>query len=405
MLWACRSQKVFDHWAATGNTGWDYRTMLEAMKKIEGNTDYRIVGDGTYHGTVGEITVSSSIDDSYLSTIESAFHQLGYPTLTDVNADQRNGFVKLQTTIKNGERCSGYQAFLNPIKNNPNVFIMKDSLVTNVIFEGARAVGVNVKTFEPSCKEIRITATKEVILSAGSYGSPKILLQSGIGKPEDLADFSVPFLADLPVGENLQDHLAVAFFIKFNHPSLIPTIEPYSYIEYLQKRSGPLAGIGLLNANAFINTLNNDLPADIQYTFLRFAKNQLNLDVFLANIGFKDEYISSLVAASQNHDIILAYTILLTPKSLGKLKLRSKNPSDPPIISTGFLNHVEDENTLLKGASKLFDLLKTPELNNVDAILHKFNIKECDSLAYDTMDYWRCYFKYFTISQWHPTSN
>jgi choline dehydrogenase len=209
MLYVCGTDRDYDSWAAKGNVGWDYNSILPLIKRSEGNTDI-VISDNGYHGTTGTLKVSSIGRDPFTDSLEAGFNQLGYKSMADYNAQTYNGFVRLQVTIDGGERSSAYRAFLVPAKNRTNLFVMKDSLVTRIIFKGNKATGVLVETAELLCPSIKLFATKEVIISAGSLGSPKILLQSGIGRPADLPAGITP-RKDLPVGYNLQDRSCGSF--------------------------------------------------------------------------------------------------------------------------------------------------------------------------------------------------
>lgn len=106
MIYLCGADRDFNHWESQGNSGWDYQSLLPYFKKSENNVDPKYVGNGRYHGTGGYLTVSTTVDDPLEPTIRSAYSQLGYKILTDYNAQQYNGVVKVQSTIKNGEKVN-----------------------------------------------------------------------------------------------------------------------------------------------------------------------------------------------------------------------------------------------------------------------------------------------------------
>lgn len=404
MLYVCGNDRDYDSWAAAGNPGWGYSSMLPLIKKTEKNTDTS--RSATYHGFTGKLSVSNyDNNEPFADTLEAAYNEIGYSTLLDYNARTYNGFTRVQSTIKNGERCGAYRAFIEPIKNRPNMFIMKNSLVTNVIFSGTKATGVNVKTIFTTCPNIVLTATKEVILSAGALGSPKILMQSGIGRPADLTPLGITSRKNLPVGENLQDHVFSVHFIKINPTAVGSTIlkTAQGLMDYFYNRAGENARVGTLNAEGFINTLDPSAKyPDVQMIFYKFPKDQIYLDSVLANFGLKDEYISQLMQENSQHEIVMAYNILLNPKSRGTYKLRDKNPDSKPIINPNYLSQADDVDTLIRGANKITDLIYSSAMAPNEAEVVQMYIEECDGIEWGTDDYWICYFKYFTQNLWHP---
>lgn len=412
MLYVCGNDRDYDNWAAQGSTGWDYNSIQPFMRKSEDNMDFT---SSSYHGTGGYLTVSNySSTDPLIPVLKDAFSQLGYKQLSDYNSRLYNGFAELQGTIRGGERCSAARAFLLPIKSNTRLFVMKGSTVSKVILNGYIATGVNVKTGNADCPNIVLNATKEIILSAGALGSPKILLQSGIGRSADLTPFGISQVVSLPVGNNLQDHVLSVHFLKVNPNAPMQTIDDdlWDVQNYYFYRKGNYSNLGAMNYNGFINITDvNATYPDVQLSFYRFAKSQLYFFTILSNFGFKDEYISTLVKLNYDFEIVMVFTVLLNPKSRGTVKLRSSDPFASPKIVSGFLSVAEDVNTLVGGIQKMHRLIKTDAMQQTSAEFVKFSIPECDSLPYPydpsetsvSTDYWKCYLKYFTMSLWHPT--
>jgi choline dehydrogenase-like flavoprotein len=403
MLYVCGTDRDYDSWAAAGNTGWDYGSMLPLIKRSERNLDLDIAGDGTYHGTDGLLKVSSPDRVSISDELEAGFNQIGYRSLADYNSQTYNGFVRLQATISRGERIGAYRAFLAPAKHRKNLFFMKNSEATSIIFNETRATGVLVRTSESMCPTIQLHALKEVIISAGGLGSPKILLQSGIGRPADLPPQIVP-RKDLPVGRNLQDHvLSVHFFrINPNVPTLTLLDMAHKTMEYFYNRTGTFAQLGVWNAQGFINTADpNDPYPDIQLDLFSFPKDQQYMEEVLSNFGFKDEYIAKIVEENARSEVLMVFNILLNPKSTGTYELRSSDPSSPPIITSNFYEHDDDVDTTLRGIGKIFQLMDTEAMQSVSPSPIELPIGECGTLD-EGDDYWRCYIRHFSQSLWHP---
>lgn len=338
--------------------------------------------------------ISYTNSDPIADTFKNEFVQLSYQALTDFNAGQiygYNGYVKIQATVRSGERCTAYQAFLAPVyRDRPNLTFMKDSLVTKVLFSGTTATGVNVKTNNPDCPNIILNARKEVIISAGGQNSPKILLNSGIGKAADLPA-GVTQVKNLPVGDNYQDHFSTIHFVQLNPngpPQQIADVLNTMY-QYNISRTGNFAELPF-NSGGFFNTLDvNGSYPDVQIIVNRMPKNLLDLQTILINTGFTDHITAQLLALNQLYDILLIRNIVLNPKSRGTIKLRDSNPDSPPKVTTNFGTAPEDVDTLQRGISMLINLMNTTSLQAASASLFKFDIEECNAITdYPSRAYW-----------------
>lgn len=409
MIYVCGTDADYNSWAALGNTGWDYNSVRPFFKKSEDNTDPSIVNykSGDYHGVGGPLSVGSyGSTDSYLQVLKDAFNQTGYKFLRDLNSQEYNGLVETQGTLKGGERCSAARAFLMPYKSRTNLYVMKESMVDKVLFSGTKAIGVDVVTKRSECKNIKIYATTEVIISAGAMSTPKILLKSGIGRSSDLTPFGITQVKNLAVGENFQDRPKSVHFIKINPGAPAQTVLNIinDALQYTNSRTGPFSNLNIMNYNAFINTLDPTATyPDAHYIFYRFAKSQEYMAQILYNLGYKDFYAKQIIDANKDYEIIMVFNHLPNPTSKGTVKLRSANIADNPKIVTNFLQNTVDADTMVRGIAKLEEIFNTTAFQQNFAEFIKFNITECNPLPYPSDAYRRCYMKYFTASGWHPT--
>ena len=339
MIWNCGTDRDYNGWSqATGDQGWNYENILPYIKKSENNTDPDIVGNGAYHGTAGNLTITTNADNALVPILEAGFNELGYNTIKDYNSKQYNGFVRTQSTIRKGERMTSYQAFIEPVKNNPNLYIMKNSEATKINFFGNKAVSVTIKTKLYPCPVITVKPTKEVIVSTGGLGSPKLLLQSGIGKAADLKPFKIEQIRNLPVGDNLMDHVYAAHFVKINPDGRKITLFDVLSLDqaYYYNQAGHSNQVDISHAEGYINTTDPKAKyPDIQYIPFALPKLQENTIEILVNLGLKDEFIDLIAKINADYDILLVFTILLNPFSRGSVKLRSSNTNDAPIIKSG----------------------------------------------------------------------
>ncbi|PZV11417.1 MAG: choline dehydrogenase [Leptolyngbya sp.] len=205
MMYVRGNHHDYDHWQSLGNPGWNYEGVLPYFKKSE----HQQRGASTYHGVDGALSVTDIKPAAVVSQrFVDACVSMGYDYNPDFNGAQQEGAGPYQLTVKDGKRHSAAAAFLLPIRQRSNLTVTTGTLVTRLLFEGTRAVGVEYLQ-EGKLHQVRVS--QEVILSAGAFDSPKLLLLSGIGNADYLQAMGISVVADLPgVGQNLQDHLLVS---------------------------------------------------------------------------------------------------------------------------------------------------------------------------------------------------
>jgi choline dehydrogenase len=324
MMWHCGNDRDYDGWAKEGNPGWEYKNILPLIKKIEKNTNSKITENHPdYHGTNGKIYVSSTDpEEDYTRIIKTAFTQSNYKKVDDINSGVFTGITDMQFTIQNGHRSSAAWGFLRTCKycryeTNNNLYLMKKTLATRVVFNGKKAIGVEVVTDKKQCSELYFKARHEVIISAGAFNTPKLLLQSGIGRKADLDEFNITQIADLPVGENYQDHTVINSFIRMKQTeSELDSVTFLLFsLRYLLSRKGPYSNLGLLSSQAFINTEDKDAKyPNIQYYFYRFLKSSDFLVDALNLLKIKKQYRETLLKINEDEELIMVSTNLLTPE-------------------------------------------------------------------------------------------
>ena len=213
----------YDEWAALGNDGWAYEDVLPYFKRAEDNER----GANRWHWVGGPLAVSESrsmhpIVESFVEACE----QVGIPRNEDLNGATQEGAGRFQVTQRDGRRCSTAVAYLHPAAQRGNVEVLADMRVHRILFEGTRAVGVEAIR-HGQLETIR--AEREVILCAGTYHSPQLLMLSGVGPADDLAAVQVECFHDLPVGRNLEDHLMLSFVVFTDKGSLISAATPEAF--------------------------------------------------------------------------------------------------------------------------------------------------------------------------------
>ena len=198
------NRRDFDDWAGRQLGGWSYDEVLPYFKRTENHWS----GDSEYHGTGGPVGITRMIGPDLLwEAHRDAAIAAGIPLNEDPNGAEQDGISRMESTVAGGRRASSARAYLTPALGRPNLTVATGALVHRIVLEGGRAVGVD---YEQNGQSIRARADREIVLSAGAYGSPQILMLSGIGNPDDLSAVGVTPLHALPgVGNDLADHPVV----------------------------------------------------------------------------------------------------------------------------------------------------------------------------------------------------
>lgn len=333
----------FDGWAAQGNPGWSWADVLPYFKKSE---DYYL-GPSAAHGAGGELRVEGlRASWEVLDAFCDAAVQCGIPRSEDFNTGDNEGVGYFQVTQRNGVRMSTARAFLKPVRKRPNLTVLTKTHVSRVTFDGQRATGLMVRR---GGRELHIKATREAILSAGSVGSPQILMLSGIGDTPALRQHGIDTVQHLPgVGANLQDHIAIRTMLRVKDTVTLNQQASSLFgrakmgLDYIFNRRGPLT-IPPALVNAFVRSDPSQPTPDLQFVCYPITYDKLG-DPPHAFPGFT------------------AGVCVLHPESRGSVRLKSGNPLDAPAIHLNFLDTEKDRRTALTGLRALRKVCAAPAL-------------------------------------------
>jgi choline dehydrogenase-like flavoprotein len=334
----------YDRWADAGCPGWDWNSVLPYFKKSENN---RLGQDPSLHGTGGELNVEAARDPNPVSRLfVSAAQKVGIRRNDDFNGKQLEGCGIYNLTQKNARRLSSYRAFVAPVLSRPNLTVITDCTVHSVVIENRVAKGVDVES-EGTRHVLR--ASREVILSAGSLGSPQLLLASGIGPAKDLEAAGVPVQHDLPgVGKNLQDHLDGLITIRSKSPltlgfsaGALPSIVT-SPLRYLMGRMGWLT-TNYVEAGGFAKTPLADALPDVQFHFVPGYRSHRGR-LFEWGHGYA------------------VHTCVLRPKSIGEVRIGADRKL---IIDFNFLSDPTDAKVLVEGLKLARRVLAAAEFDGI----------------------------------------
>lgn len=323
MVYVRGHARDFDEWQESGAQGWDYQHCLPYFKKAE---DWAFGAD-EYRATGGPLAVNNgnNMRNPLYRAFIRAGADAGYLETSDYNGFQQEGFGAMHMTVKNGVRWSAANAYLKPAMQRPNLTVKTGVQVSKVLLEGERAIGVEL--YENK-RVRRYSVNNDVILSAGSIGSPHILQLSGIGNPEVLSSAGIETQYALPgVGENLQDHLEFYFQYQCKKPlTLNSKLGPFSKlaigIRWILFKSG-LGATNHFESCGFIRSKEGIEWPDLQYHFLPAAMRYDGKSAF-AGHGFQ-------LHIGHNK-----------PKSRGWVRVKNSDPFTAPSIQFNYLQHEDD---------------------------------------------------------------
>jgi choline dehydrogenase len=357
MVYMRGARADYDAWRDLGNAGWGFDDLLPLFKATENQER----GASAEHGIGGPLNVAdlrlvNPLTEVFLGACEAA----GIGKNPDFNGAAQAGAGLYQVTQKNGARVSASDAYLKPALRRGNLTVWTQVQAARVMIEEGRAVGVEFfQKQSPDRQQVR--AGREVFLCAGAIGSPQLMLLSGIGPRNELEALGIPVVVDLEgVGRNLQDHLNIGqSFHSTQEISLSEAERLLNLLKYIFKKTGPLTS-NVAEAGAFLKSRAELEECDLQ---LHFAP------AHFVEHGLKNP---------PGHGFSLG-AVLLTPKSVGRIYLRSADPREAPAIDPGYLSDQEDVIPLREGVKTVWKLLESKAF---DAYRGKAVFEKQDTASY-----------------------
>ncbi|CAG9830996.1 unnamed protein product [Diabrotica balteata] len=405
MLYVRGNKNDYDYWKQLGNPGWNYENVLKYFKRSEDNRN-PYLAKTPYHSKGGLLTVQES---PWRTPLVVAFLEagleMGYP-VRDINGADQAGFMIAQGTIRRGSRCSTAKAFLRPVKLRKNIHIALNAHVTRVLINPTTMRAFGVEFVRNGRKQV-VTAKREIILSAGAINTPQILMLSGIGPKDELTKHGIPVLRDLPVGENLQDHVAMGgLTFRINKPVSIVQDRLQAFpmtMQYVMHEQGPMTTLGGVEGLAFVNTyMGNRSWPDIQF---HMAPASINSDAgakVRKVLGLTDELYNTVYKPIANKDVYTLMPLLLRPRSRGWVRLRNKNPFSPPLINANYFDHPLDILTLVEGAKIAINISETQAFKKFGSRLHNIPFPNCRQFEFTSDKYWECHIRTISMTIYHP---
>ncbi len=339
MLYVRGHKWDYDHWANLGNDGWSYDEILPYFKKAEHNEKF----DDNFHGQNGPLNVSKIRHENtpVKDFVKTASKIFGYND--DFNGEDQEGAGFYQTTQKDGKRCSAAKAYLVPCLDRENLTVLTETNVNKIVVQNKKACAV--ECIDKNGEFFTLEANKEVLLSSGAFGSPQIMLRSGIGPSDEILKHGIKHLHELPgVGKNLQDHIDYLSVHRYNSIELIGLSLksilfkfPLEIIKYIFAKVGIFTST-IAEAGGFIKSSKEKEIPDIQLHFI---------PTMVVDHGRQKLWGHGLGC----------HMCILRPKSRGEVTLNSSSPYDDPKIDPKFLSHPDDMKDMIAGYKQMMQIL------------------------------------------------
>ena len=385
----------YDGWADNGCKGWDYKSVLPYFLKFE---DVQIpeLKSSPYHSTGGPIVVTHNPPSGLTPLFMKAGQELGY-NVTDYNGELQEGFSPIQCSVRNGIRSSAAHEYIAKNKRQ-NLNIGTRAYVTKIIIEDKKATGV---TYIRNGRKYFVKARKEVIVSSGAINTPQLLMLSGIGPRKHLESLGIPVVADLPVGQNLQDHQLNVLSMPIKDKLGVTTSDfesTFNQLQYKFFKTGPYVRTGL-DGSAFLHvdpSRSKTSSPDVQMIFFNLL---FTPDLFF---NYNDKVADEVFEKDATRPGFTTMVCSTRPKSTGTIQLKSRDPFDSPSIDARYYSDYTDMQTMIKSIRIWEKWLQTPTMKKIGADVSHLKKSFCSQHAFLSDEYWECYIRHTSSTEYHP---
>ncbi|XP_066922527.1 glucose dehydrogenase [FAD, quinone]-like [Clytia hemisphaerica] len=398
LIYTRGNKRDYDSWKEQGNPGWSYEDVLQYFKKSEDQRTENLV-DSKFHSTGGPLPVEQAVVDLPMiqDCINACSKILSYNP--DYNGEKQTGCFFHQLTRRDGLRCSTAKAYLKPKRSN--LHVSPFSHVQKILIDPETKTAKGV-LYKKNGKSMTVKARKEVILSAGAVVSPQILMLSGVGPKEELEKHGILIIKELQVGYNLQDHVNYIDYLFFND-SVSFRYEDYLSYDALQKllneRKGYLTQT--LPIGTFIPLTKESEEKDWPEIQMHYITGLIaNFYDFNPFFNIADEYWAYMKSQMSDKVGMTLMYCLLRPRSRGRIKLRSVNAEDHPLIIPNYFDHPEDLREFVEGMK--FTKKLAAAMKHLNASTYRGKEPGCEQHELDSDDYLRCIVRRGATTVYHP---
>ncbi|XP_025603101.2 glucose dehydrogenase [FAD, quinone]-like [Athalia rosae] len=407
MIYTRGNRQDFLDLEAAGNYGWGPNETLHYYMKSE-NAKLAAHPNSPYHNRNGYLNVEdvpyrTDMSGTFLRAAEEAGHKI-----LDYNGEDQLGFSYVQSTLRNGRRCSAAKAFLRPVIGRPNLHVIANTRVTKILIHEGTKIAYGVE-FIRKRQRTRVFTRKEVILSSGAFNSPQLLMLSGVGPKEHLEELGIPVIQNLRVGKNLQDHISyigLTFLVSNVGESINQSMlftNPDYIIQWLNGE-GPLTMTGGVEAIGFVKTKYNDLPGnqpDMELIYLLGSLASDGGEVLRKTIHLDDDNYNAVFREIDFAESFTIIPMLLHPESKGELLLKSRDPFAWPKFYGNYYAADIDVKRMVEGIKEGIRIASTKAFSIHNPRIHTAKFPRCQRYDFGTDEYWECAVRMITATLHH----
>ncbi|XP_038214634.1 glucose dehydrogenase [FAD, quinone]-like [Zerene cesonia] len=394
MYYVRGNEKDFEEWVDLGNEGWDFENVTEYYIKSENFTVEDILNSesGSIHGTKGYLGITKYLWKEDTEEYLNAFKENGQKILDDLNGYDQVGYSQPQFTINKELRQSSAVAYISPIADRPNLYILRNTEAKKIIISDNVAVGVEVTNENGT---YQINAKKEVILSAGTIKSPQILMLSGVGPKDQLEGSGITTILDSPqVGANLHDHPLVPIFFKGTEISLL-YLSDLNVLGNLNEFPEPC-----IMGRVAIDK--NQTYPDYQVTAFPFPSGSLFGTIMCTEVFTWNDNICTKAAEASRHNMFFALVALMRPDSKGSVRLNATDPEGTPEVRTGYFTNSSDITKFTDSVIDYISVLNSTFFKSASYEVADLGVEQCNKETFGTRSYWECFVLNMSGTHYHP---
>lgn len=398
MMYVRGHPEIYNKWARAGNVGWAYNDIEHYFERAEGPVKPEMVSGNRFPRTKsgGPLNIDHfPHKPDFSDDLLDAAKELGYRT-AGLHGFNQTGFMVAPMMTDRGLRGTTSRYYLRPVSQRSNLDVLTNAHVTKVLINKWANRAYGIEYIDKNGERKIVKSNKEVILTAGAIGSPQILMNSGIGPKERLTKLGIRTIKDLPVGKNLHNHVSVGIKMSINDTHY-ETLTLEAVNEFLATRTGPLASTGLTQVTAFLESSYSiaGMP-DIQIFFDGFSSK-------CSKTGLQFECPDGTIAGCPTRREIVARPTVVYTRTKGYMKLRSKDPLDPPLLYPNYFDDEIDGKILIEGIKKVVKLTETKSMRKWDLRIDTTPHPWCLGYYFGSDAYWACLIRVQTGPENHQS--